>query len=289
MGIRDELQRVVLQGESSCWADINAGAPQGSVLGPLLFWVYINDIEEGVTSKLTLFADDNLLLSISNCHIINSQILNSDLEKLEAWVQQWIVSFSAIKTNSMVVNYRNITPPNNFKMYNQELQNIPHSKHLGVTLQQHLKWDKHFEEISIKANKRLNILNLLSFKLRNSLEILHFTFVRSVLEYSNELFSNATKENLELFDKIQKTAGKIVSGAIRGTSSIKIYTELSWESLQSRRENKMIILSSDILHDRTPSYLKPIIPQTVKETSQSRYNLRNNSNINQANTRTETF
>ena len=168
-----------------------------------------------------------------------------------AWAQQWIVSFSALKTNSMVVNYRNITPPNNLKMYNQELQNIPYSKHLGVTLQQNLKWDKHFEEISIKPNKRLDILNLLSFKLsRNSCEILYFTFVRSVLEYSNELFSNATKENLELFDKIQKRAGKIVSGAIRGTSSIKIYTELSWESLQSRRENKMIILYSDILHDR---------------------------------------
>ena len=86
----------------------------------------------------------------------------------------------------MVVNVRNITPPNNLKMYNQELQNIPYSKHLGVTLQQNFKWDKHFEEISIKANKRLDILNLISFKLSgNSLDILYFTFVRSVLEYSN--------------------------------------------------------------------------------------------------------
>ena len=109
--LSDRQQRVVLQGESSCWADINAGVPQGSVLGPLLFLVYINDMEEGLTSKLTLFADDNLLLSITNCHIINSQILNRDLEKLEAWAQQWIVSFSALKTNSMMVNYRNITPP----------------------------------------------------------------------------------------------------------------------------------------------------------------------------------
>ena len=140
----DRQQRVVLQGESSCWADINAGVPQGSVLRPLLFSFYINDMEEGLTSKLTLFADDNLLLSISNCHIINSQILNADLEELEAWAQQWIVSFSALKTNSMVVNYRNIIPSNNLKMYNQELQNIPYSKHLGVTLQQNLKWDKHF-------------------------------------------------------------------------------------------------------------------------------------------------
>ena len=77
--------------------------------------------------------------------------------------------------------------------------------------------------------------------------------------------------------------------AIRGTSFIKIYIKLSWESLQSRRENKMLLLYSDILNDRTPSYLKPISPKTVKETSQGRYNLRNNSNINQANTRTETF
>ena len=57
----DRQQRVVLQGESSCWADINAGVHQGSVLGPLLFLVYINDMEEGLASKLTLFADDNLL------------------------------------------------------------------------------------------------------------------------------------------------------------------------------------------------------------------------------------
>ena len=154
-----------------------------------MFLVYIKDMEEGLTSKRTLFADDNLLLSISNCHIINSQILNSDLEKLEAWAQQWIVSFSALKTNSMVVNYRNITPPNYLRMYNQELQNISHSKHLGVTLQQNLKWDKHFDEISIKANKRLDILNSLSLKLsRKSLEILYFFFVRSILEYSKELF-----------------------------------------------------------------------------------------------------
>ena len=95
--LSDRQQRVVLQGESSCWADINAGVPQGSVLGQLLFLVYINDMKKGLTSKLTLFADDNLLLSISNCHITNSQILNSDLEKLEAWAQQWIVSFSAFK------------------------------------------------------------------------------------------------------------------------------------------------------------------------------------------------
>ena len=81
----------------------------------------------------------------------------------------------------------------------------------------------------------------------------------------------------------------MVSGAIRGTPSIKIPTELSWESLQSRQEDKMKLLYADILHDRIPSYLKPIIPKTGKETSQGRYNLRNNSNISQNNTRTETF
>ena len=112
-----------------------------------------------------------------------------------------IVIFSALKTNSMVVNYRTITAPNNFKMYNQELQDIPYSKHVGVTmvtLRQNLKRDKHFDELSIQANTHLDILNSFSLKLsRKCLEILYFIFVRSVLKYWNEIFSNATKENLE--------------------------------------------------------------------------------------------
>ena len=84
MGITEELLtwisnyfrlRVVLQGESSCWADINAGAPEGYVLGPILFLVYINDMEEGLTTKLTLYADDNLLFSFLNCH--NEEFTNT--------------------------------------------------------------------------------------------------------------------------------------------------------------------------------------------------------------------
>ena len=177
----------------------NAGIPQGSVLGPLLVTVYINDMAEGLTSKLTPFADHNLLLCFSNCQILNSQILNGDLEKLEAGAQQWIVSFSVLKTSCMLGNYRNITPPNDLRIFNQ---NIACSKLLGVTS---TKWDTHLVEISNKANKRLDICNSLCLKLsRRKFSILPLS--DASLNIQTRFFSNSTNANSELFDKIKKRA-----------------------------------------------------------------------------------
>ena len=103
----------------------------------------------------------------------------------------------------------------------------------------------------------MDILN--AFKLnRNNLEMLYFTFPRSVLEYSNEVFSNVTKENPDHLDKIQKTAGKIVSRA----HHLLIFTpNFHGKIYSSDAKKKMIILCADILHDSTPSYLKHIIHQ----------------------------
>ena len=86
-------QRVVLNGQHSSWRDVNAGVPQGSILGPLLFLVYINDLSNGLKSNPKLFADDTSLFSV--IHYINlSQIdLNEDLEKINNWAYQWKMYF----------------------------------------------------------------------------------------------------------------------------------------------------------------------------------------------------
>ena len=80
--LRNRKQRVVLNGQTSSWADVNAGVPQGSILGPLLFLIYISDLADGLSSNAKLFADDTSLFSVVHNASTTAKELNKDLEKI---------------------------------------------------------------------------------------------------------------------------------------------------------------------------------------------------------------
>ena len=92
------MQRGILNGQSSSWPSIRAGVPQGSVLGPLFFLIYINDLPEGLNSEVKLFADDTSLFSIVNCVNTSASALNSHLLKIMDWPYQWKMSFNLDQT-----------------------------------------------------------------------------------------------------------------------------------------------------------------------------------------------
>ena len=88
------MQRVVLNGQTSHWINIKAGVPQGSILGPLLFLIYINDLPDGLVSDAKLFADDTSLFSVTNDVQISADNLNHDLNMIKNWAFQWKMSFN---------------------------------------------------------------------------------------------------------------------------------------------------------------------------------------------------
>ena len=90
----DRFQRVLLNGQTSKWSQIKAGVPQGSVLGPLLFLVYINDLPEGLTSNVKLFADDTSIFSVVRDSSSSSLSLNEDLSKISQWGYKWKMLFN---------------------------------------------------------------------------------------------------------------------------------------------------------------------------------------------------
>ena len=92
--LNNRKQRVVLNGMESNWGDIKSGVPQGSVLGPLLFLVYINDLEEGIMSSVKFFADDTSLFSIVRDPVVSAQELNHDLDLINTWAHQWKMCFN---------------------------------------------------------------------------------------------------------------------------------------------------------------------------------------------------
>ena len=92
--LQNRKQRVVLNGQSSSWLDINAGLPQGSVLGPLLFLIYINDLPENLVSVSKLFADDTSIFSTVSDINKSTEELNRDLSTVNNWAFQWKTAFN---------------------------------------------------------------------------------------------------------------------------------------------------------------------------------------------------
>ena len=103
--LKDRLQRVVINGQCSNWTEIKAGVPQGSVLGPLLFLLYINDIVNVVRNcHIKLFADDTCLYIEVDDREEAAAALNGDLHEIDSWAKRWLVTFSAAKTKSLIIS-----------------------------------------------------------------------------------------------------------------------------------------------------------------------------------------
>ena len=90
----NRYQRVVLNGQASSWADVKAGVPQGSILGPLFFLIYINDLSENLKSTVKLFADDTSLFHVVKDSNTSAEILNHDLTRISEWAYRWKMSFN---------------------------------------------------------------------------------------------------------------------------------------------------------------------------------------------------
>ena len=98
--LSNRKQRVALPGSESQWNDIRAGGPQGSIIGPLLFLLFINDIVKDIGCNIRLFADDTCLFLVVENPDTAANLLNLDLDKIMAWAKKWLVLFNPVKTES---------------------------------------------------------------------------------------------------------------------------------------------------------------------------------------------
>ena len=288
--LQDRKQRVVINGQSSSWGSVLAGAPQGSVLGPLLFLIYINHITNAVqSSEIRLFADDTILYLFVDNPVACAAALNNDLERIGNWALEWLVKFSAPKTKTMFISKKkkkNVNPP--LVMNRSLLEEVTTYKHLGVTFSNDLTWNNHIETIAINAGKCLDILNALKHKLdRSTLEKLYKTFVRSKLEYANVIWDNCSKQMVDLLEGVQYRAAKIISGAINRTSHNIVYNEMGWETLGERRKRQRLKVMYKTVNHQAPSYLQHNIRRHAD--ANARYELRHENNIGTYRARTSAF
>ena len=150
-------QAVVINGINSEKIPVSSGVPQGSVLGPILFLAYINDLHEQVKSRVRLFADDTALyLAISST--TESEVLQTDLASLEQWEKMWDMQFNPSKCQVLQITKKAKPLNTKYILHNVELESVPAAKYLGVTIADDLSWSKHIDITTKKANQTLGFL-----------------------------------------------------------------------------------------------------------------------------------
>ena len=163
--LKNRKQRVVLNGQFSLWADVDAGVLQGSILGPLLFLIYINDLTNDLSSSAKLFPDDTSLFSVVFNVDATAEELNDDLAKVEDWVLRWKMSFNldiSKQAQEVIFSRKLKKTPHPPLMFNSNLVNKASSqKHLGIILDESLSFEEHLKTISVKTNKTLYLLRKL--------------------------------------------------------------------------------------------------------------------------------
>ena len=131
-------QRVVINGKTSEYFQVESGVPQGSVLGPLLFLIYINDLEIGIKSKVKFLADDTMIYSVVHNPSLTAAVLNQDLKFIVQWAHQWKMSFDPEPSKQAVeilFSQKKIKPAHPPLFFNGLIVNkVNHHKHLGLIL-----------------------------------------------------------------------------------------------------------------------------------------------------------
>jgi hypothetical protein len=205
--LSDRQQYTIVNNVSSNMRDITCGVPQGSVLGPLLFLIYINDISKAVpNNELNIFADDtNLFISGPTTAQIELTA-NECLKCLESWFCANKLSLNTDKTFYMLFGNINKSQPNltlNLNINGVLLNKVSYCKYLGVVLDEELKWDKHVEYIYNKITKFTSLFyKLRCIAPRKILYKLYYAFVYPLISYGIEIYANASSSALDRLYKV---------------------------------------------------------------------------------------
>jgi len=182
--LQDRQQR---NNSSSSLCNVSAAVPQGSVLGPLLFNMYINDIAENLISLSPLFADDTSFSYSNRDELQIKNVIDHNLKELDEWSKKWLMSFNPDKTEIMLFSNTDI-PEFNFTFNGRTIPITNSHKHLGVTFSSDAKWNIHIENILSSIYKHLIVLRKLKYKLsRKNLEKLYLVYIRPIFEYACEV------------------------------------------------------------------------------------------------------
>lgn len=249
--LANRSQFVYANGYNSSLTDVCSGVPQGTVLGPLLFLIYINDLPSLIKSNIYLFADDCVVVrEITN--INDSSILQSDLNTIATWCNTWLMKLNINKCKIMRVT-RATNTQTSYYLNNSPLQLVNSYKYLGVHITSNLTWSLHIQNITNNANRMLGYLRRNFSKAPSSLKLLLYkTLIRSKLEYATSVWDPYHEKLINLLELVQNNSVRfILSKYDRAASITDMKSGLDIPSLSLRRKVFRLSLFHNLYHHPT--------------------------------------
>ena len=254
-------QATTFRGESSVLESFEVGVPQGSILGPLLFMIYINDLPQVVSkASVMLYADDTAIM-YSDSNIVNVEsTLNEELDAINSWLKLNKLTLNASKTQCMTVGSpRKLTTVENIQLQIDQvpLEKVTVCKYLGIWMDENLSWHKHVQGLVSKISCRLALLRRLRGYLdSHTLKLLCNSLVLPHFEYSCPAWISGCTERLKnTLLRQHKQMARIALNVDHTISSAKIYAKLKWVPISDRWDYHISTLMYKIVNGSAPEYL----------------------------------
>ena len=260
--LHDRKQRVSLNGHVSKWSDVTSGIPQGSVLGPILFVVFINDLPDVVKSTVRIFADDTKLYGSATTEQ-DRQLIQEDIDSLSDWSDKWLLKFNTSKCGVMHLGYNNPKQDYNMRDNSNEYQGLEETKiekDLGVHIDNKLTFHQHVNNAVNKANRILGIIKR-TFANRSTgiMKRLYTTLVRPALEYGNAVRTSRYVGDTDKMEKVQQRATRLCSD-IRDLPYEERLKALKLPSMYYRRERGDMIQAYKIISGKDRINKEKLLP-----------------------------
>ena len=212
-----------MRGALSTWLPLRAGVPQGSILGPLLFLVYTNDLVDNLTTKVRLFADDTILGCTGANATEVAMELQPDISRITDWATHWKVSLNSMKTKCLTISRK--TPEYAPLVMNGIfVEEVEYHCHLGLRLQSNGRWKRQVDYMIARASKRLSILKYYHRRFnRHPLKQLYLSYIRPLLEYGDYVWCSLHGHEEDALETIQLSAFRCITGNKLGTSHFGLY------------------------------------------------------------------
>ena len=261
--LSDRTQKVKVATSISDECKVLSGIPQGSILGPVLFLIYINDICNNLSSSCKLFADDTTIYNTSS----NSDILQEDINKLVEWSKMWQLKFNIDKCK--ILHIGNTNPRQEYTMNSVPLNTVENEKDIGIIFDSKLNFDMHISQCSADARKILGMISR-SFKYldKDSLRTIITSLIRSKLEYGNVVWSPIFRRQSIELEKVQRKATRLLPGCRKLDYANRLHY-LNLPTLKYRRLRRDLIQTFKFLKkiDNTEQHYF-----TISETTNTRNN-----------------